>query len=229
MRLFKRDNSDNWQYEIKGQHGKIRKSTGTSLKREARKISEYHQQKVYNQIFFGAKSTLTIHQAVDRFLNEQSKHAENTYQFYKHMTGAILKLLGAKKPFESITSLDLIKIQATSRYAPKTLNHICSTLNKMRICSEEWNVQMPVFKYKKLKTISKLRFLTKDEEKLLLDFLETQDQYDICVILLDTGMRKAEDCILLPLNKERFARHTLYRRLIKWTQRGRIVFLGVKE
>ena len=38
-----------------------------------------------------------------------------------------------------------------------------------------------------------------------------------------------EECIVLPIDKELMERHKLYKRLIKWTQRGRIVLLGIKE
>lgn len=38
-----------------------------------------------------------------------------------------------------------------------------------------------------------------------------------------------EDFLTLPVGKEFAARHKLYRRLIKWTQRGRTVLMGIKE
>ena len=38
-----------------------------------------------------------------------------------------------------------------------------------------------------------------------------------------------EDFIMLPIDKAGLQRHKLYFRLMKWTQRGRTVFLGIKE
>lgn len=192
MRLFKRPNSANWQYELKGPSGKIRKSTGTTLKKEAKRIAEFHQQQVYNQIYFGAKNTVTLHAATILFLNEQKLNAQQTYEHYKHMANALIKLLGPLKPLDSINSLDIKRIQQGSLYAPKTINHILGTLNSIRIRCYDWNIEAPKFKYKKLKVVSKLRYLTKEEENKLFKQLNTLEQKDICTCLLDTGMRISE-------------------------------------
>ena len=196
MRLFQRPGSKNWQYEIKGLTGKIRKSTGTTLKREARRIAEYHQQKTYNQIYFGAKTTVTLSEAINLFLNEQQTNSRQTYEQYKHMSNVLIKLLGASKPLEQINSLDISKIQSGASYAPKTINHIIGTLNSIRIRATEWNVEPPVFKYKRLKVSSKIRYISHEEEKLIFNNLTNQDQKDICIVLLDTGLRISE-CVSL--------------------------------
>ena len=192
MRLFKRPNSNNWQYELKGPSGKIRKSTGTTLKKEAKRIAEFHQQQVYNQIYFGAKTTVTLSQAVNSFLKEQEQNTIQTYEHYKYMSKALIKLFGPTKLINSISTLDILKIQSGAPYAPKTINHIIGTLNSIRIRCDDWNVEAPKFKYKRLKVISKLRYITYKEERLLFKELTTQDQKDICSILLDTGMRISE-------------------------------------
>lgn len=192
MRLFKRPKSNYWQYEIKGPNGKIRKSTGTTLKKEAKRIAEYHNQQVYKQIYFGAKSTVTLHQAVDLFLKEQQLNTKQTYEHYKHMSNILIKLFGPLKELNTINTIDIKRIQQTSHYAPKTINHILGTLNSLRLKCDDWNVEAPRFQYKKLKVINKLRYITQKEEQLLFKKLTTTEQKDICVCLLDTGMRISE-------------------------------------
>ena len=49
------------------------------------------------------------------------------------------------------------------------------------------------------------------------------------IVSLRTFKKQKEECITIPLKKELIERHKLYRRLIKWTQRGRIILLGIKE
>lgn len=197
MRLFKRPNSKNWQYEIKGPNGKIRKSTGTTLKKEAKRIAEFHNQAVYNQIYFGAKTTVTLQDAVALFLEEQKTNSIQTYSHYKYMSKVLIKTFGALKRLDSINTLDIKRFQHTSSYAPKTTNHILGTLNSIRLSCENWGVEAPTFKYKKLKVINKLRYITHTEEQKLFDHLTTREQKDICIILLDTGLRISELTSLL--------------------------------
>lgn len=192
MRLFKRTNSENWQYEIKGPKGKIRKSTGTALKKEAKRIADYHQTKIYNQIYFGANTTVTLSEASELFLKEQELNTTGTYDHYKHMSRALVRLLGPRKVLSDITTQDITKIQQGGSYSPKTINHILGTLNSMRLRCPDWNVEAPTFKYKRLKVVTKLRYITREEEDRLFKQLTTTEQRDICICLLDTGMRISE-------------------------------------
>ena len=197
MRLYLRPNSNYWQYEIRGPRGKIRKSSGTTLKKEARRIAEYQQQKVYKQIFLDEKSCVTVSQAIELFLKEKQITKPTTYEQYKHLCNMLLRYLKPNMSFETITTMDVLRIQRNTDYAPKTTNHMLGLLNSMRLCADDWDVQVPTFKYKRLKISHKLRFISYTEELKITDKLSFIDQRDICTILLDTGMRISELVSLL--------------------------------
>ena len=194
-----------WQIELSTPEGKKRLSSRTSLKKAAILIGTYQQQAINDAINFDKSASITLREACETYVDEQSRKAEGTLANAKFNARHLLDGLiwDPMCPFESITSKQVVRLQkekSKEGLGNNSINHITTALTTMRNRTEVWECLTPLFKVKKLKAIAKFRYLKPEnldlnqecEEKLLLAVMKSEDLKDLTIFLLDTGMRICE-------------------------------------
>lgn len=192
MKLYKQSLSNNWYYDIHYEGRRVRRSTKTSVKKDAVRIAAYNLKTIHGSS--GAlEVTYTLKDAVYRYLEEQSLKSHNTYKQCRSLTNTILKHFGQDVVFNKITSNDLLKFRDSHNHLTTTSrNHLTTCMVTMKNRCRDWGVIAPRFRIKKLKEKHKLRYLLDGEEELLINQCNSQDCKDMIIILVDTGMRYSE-------------------------------------
>ena len=110
----------------------------------------------------------------------------------------IIPFIG-KDNLEQITALDVVKFRSIlqkKRLSPQSVYHCLSLLRRVFNRAKEWNLfagEIPPFDMPKFDN-KRMRFLSPDEVKILLDYLKWKrpDWHDVSVIGLYTGLRAGE-------------------------------------
>lgn len=215
MPLVKRSNSKYWYAQFQIDHRTIVKSTKTTDRKvasqiEARLRAEYHSGRM-----LGKKKSITFGQAIDRFI--ATKEGRPNYKNLRSHRKFLLKHFHGGDPLRTLDSEKLAKLSVTMTkqgYSPQTIKHrmnliMGSIRSARRDGYETLDVFPPVIKL----PVGKNRFLSKEEERRLLKELDPnrqsnefwnataqsidrrrtyQDNYDLVVLLLDTGARYSE-------------------------------------
>jgi len=141
------------------------------------------------------KKVITFDEIAQRFLEYNKLHSKDYTNYSSRYKNHIKKYLG-HKAIDDITSEDILKIQQEKlkKLAPKTVNHITQligTIFNYNIKHKYIKVDNPVANIKKLKVNNeRLRYLSKDEIKELLDYIKYDEQLYLFVKLsLQTGGR----------------------------------------
>ncbi|MCX5804136.1 MAG: tyrosine-type recombinase/integrase, partial [Proteobacteria bacterium] len=181
-----------------------RESTGTKDKRLAEAIHGKVLTKIVEGKWFGINpaKAYTLDELMEKFMREHAPRREkNTQKSYKVSLNNLTK-------FFSMMSLSEITPKTISAYMekrleegikPASINKDFSMLSKafnLAMKEWEWTNENPCMKVSKLQENNKrIRWLTPDEEKMLLDlakgYLKGQ-LLEIILVALYTGMRESE-------------------------------------
>ena len=215
MTLLKRPNSQYWYVQFQINHKTHIRSTRVSDKKTAEKIALKIRQEAASEIFLGKSKSITLQDALDSWIKTKKGQAnEKNLRGYRN---AILRLIGGNRLLTEITSSTLEDFKAARMnegIAAQTIKHAINCImgaiklakrNGFSVC----DIEAPTVRI----TNSRLRYLSNDEEQKLLFVLNPQnhpfaiavthptyieqkrhiqDNYDLVLILMDTGARYSE-------------------------------------
>lgn len=215
MALVKRSNSKFWYVQFQIKHVTIIRSTRTSDRKTAERVAAKIRAEAHEQIMLGRKKSSTVAEAIDRFIKTKSG-TPNHRNLLIHSKAVQKHIRGSMQLSALTTSLveEFKQSRFEAGYAPQSVKHelncLMSSLKKARREGYECpDIVAPIVKI----PIRKARFLSTDEEHRLLRELDPerqanglafsenrfndhqkfmQDNYDLIVILLDTGARYGE-------------------------------------
>ena len=215
MGVIKRGNSKFWYIQFQYNGRTFIKSSKTSDKRLAEVMEANWRKQLVEQNVFGSKERVTLKTALSMFCDSKTQLA--SYSHLVRYTKVVLDLLASKKYIDEITSSDLERIRLNRiqlGYSTQTIKHIFNAVRGTTKYMSRMGYRVSEVEYPKI-TLSKgkLRYLTFDEEKRLLEAnnparlvkgmppygqrpkntqREMDDLYDFLVMLLDTGARYSE-------------------------------------
>lgn len=191
------------------------KSSQTKNKAKALQIERQFRQEVLDKKLLGTKDTIGLYDALDKF--QSSKVGLKSYpDICNKIQG--LKNYFEDKPFHDLTSADVehfILVRKQEGKAAQTIEH---SIIQLRGCVDyisRLDYQIPMVRFPKIKVSNqRIRALSRDEEIRLLNELQPdnlkyyrkltphvdrkellqqrQDNYDLVVLLLDSGARYSE-------------------------------------
>lgn len=215
MSVLKRGNSKNWyiQFQFKGKT--YVKSSQTTDKRIAERMEREWKVKIHSQVILGNKAFIRYSEIMNMFI--KSKEGMQNHQTIISQSKTLNRLFPVNSYLHEITNHDIeLFVQSRLREGVRnsTIIHIFNLIRgtwkygrKMGYQTSE--LTFPVLKLPK----NRLRYLTIDEEQRLLSELNSkrevyglpeynkrsesmkscmQDNYDLVVLLLDTGARYSE-------------------------------------
>jgi integrase len=204
MGIYKRKDSQFWWMSFIVNSKPYRESTGTKDKRLAEAIHGKVLTKIVEGKWFGINpaKAYTFDELMERFMREHApRREENTQKTYKVSLKNLTK-------FFSVMPLSEITPKTISAYMEKRLKEgikpasvnsefsMLSTAFTLAVKEWEWATENPCTKVSKLQENNKrIRWLTPDEEKMLLDHAKGYLQgqlLEIILVALYTGMRKSE-------------------------------------
>jgi integrase len=224
-----------YQYEFEYNKRRYRGSTGQTTRRAALAIEAELKQKLVQDSAPGRKPRLTLGQLADAWLAESERthlDYQNDVSRIRKLFG-VQRLDGVDMPgaraglsreaqLHELTAQHLAYLKARrieEGNSGPTINREFSLIQALVAFAADLGYQVPELRFKRLKSAErpgKLRWLTLDEEKALLGELghrveqdrcrATEDQLDLVIVLLDTGLRYTEaatmtrDQISLELN-----------------------------
>ncbi len=215
MPLVKREYSKFWyvQFQLNGRT--FVKSTRTTDRKAAEKVEAQVKAEAYAEGVLGKKKQISVSDALLKFL--VSKETTPSYRNLIRRKNAIVATISGCAPISSLTNgdLDRHKQRRTQQgRAPQTIKHELSMIMGAIRYAKRNGFEVPDLTPPPVKIPGgKLRYLSGEEERRLLHELdpnrvsnglapakerdpkklrEMQDNYDLIVILLDTGARYSE-------------------------------------
>lgn len=215
MPLVKRNNSKYWYVQFQIDHQTVVKSTKTTDKKAAQQIEARMRSEFHAGRMLGIKKSISFGETIDRFI--ETKEGRPNYKnlcshrkfLFKHFrTGDPLRILDSEK-------LAKLSMAMTKQgYSPQTIKHRMNLImGSIRMARRDGYETLDVFPPVIKLPTGKNRFLSKEEERRLLNELDPnrqpsefwnataqsidrrrthQDNYDLVVLLLDTGARYSE-------------------------------------
>ena len=209
MRLTKRNNSPNWFLEVQYRNKKYVRSTKTDHKPTAKKIAEDLYRQIQLEAINGRAKHVTLKQAADRYYvpRKDSPSASGL----KGTMNAVLRIIDGTILLSELSTkhlYDFVEHRRIEGREPQTIKHGVQFVSAvMKQAKREGysvaDVEFPTISVK----ATRLRYLSLEEEKRLLKELNPnrieydvpsqikrnlQDNYDLVIILLDTGARYGE-------------------------------------
>lgn len=233
MSLIKRSNSKNWYYSFQRNGKRHFGTTGTTNKKVAALVEQKKRDEIHRQAYLGAPAIITLSDALALFRKsrEETPNYKNVVTYENKLVGkkhhplsgdviVVGKLADSNSPIHEIKTKDVMEYAEirkregvsnwTIRHELQTLHTAMQYVKSLGYMVNEL-IQFPSRELKVRK--GKVRFLTIDEEKRLLNALspvregrglrpigerspqkqkQLQDNYDLVIALLDTGMRYSE-------------------------------------
>ena len=215
MPLVKRGNSKFWYVQFQIDHRTFIRSTRTTDRKVAEKLEAQFRAEAHAEGVMGRKKPISLEQAISRFI--ASKSGTPNHKNLVSRKAVVLRILPGAKPIASLRSDDLEHFKRTrvgQGCSPQTIKHgLNLILGAIRFASRS-GYDAPVLHPPMIKIGNgKLRYLTLEEERRLLNELdphrdavgfaafperdavlqrEMQDNFDLVVLLLDTGARYSE-------------------------------------
>jgi integrase len=215
MPLVKRGNSRFWYVQFQLNHKTLVRSTKTTDRKEAERLEVKFRAEAYAEGVLGKKRSISVEQAIDRLI--ASKAGTPNAKNLRHHRKAVLDFLKGSSPLSLLTNDDLERFRLSRVHAgraPQTIKHglnlvMSATRHAKRLGYEAPELVAPTIRV----NATKLRYLSTDEEARLLQELDpkragnglaplderarkqvkdVQDNYDLVVMLLDTGARYSE-------------------------------------
>jgi integrase len=209
MRLTKRPNSPNWFLEVQFKNKKYVRSTKTDHKPTARKLAEDLYRQIQLESVKGPAKEITFKQAAERYFALR-EHTPSRSGLQGTMN-TVLRMVDGNLLLSQITGKhlhDFVEQRKRDGRKPQTIKHgvqfICAVMKQAK--REGYavaDIEKPSISVKP----TRLRYLSIEEEHRLLKELDSnrlsntvpvqiqrnlQDNYDLIIILLDTGARYGE-------------------------------------
>lgn len=200
MPVYKQPNSKNWLIEFKVDGRRFRRSSGTNIKRKAKRLEEKWRQEIHDgKHQIGIIKPLTIEEAADRYFQtviqpknsrERSKKAE------RYSLNVIVRSFPPKTRIDAIQSADIARWRdqlLSNGAAPATVNRYLASLRAiLNRAYSEWDAikTMPKFHLLPLQN-HRCRFLSRNEEQLILEASKPHLR-SLVIVLIDTGARLSE-------------------------------------
>lgn len=220
MSVYKRGGKGNYYIQFNYRGKTYIRSSRTSNKRTAERMERDWRDQVHAMMEMGERSRLTLKEALNGYVKDRA----NTSSAKHALQSA--RLLNAKFPtylhIDEIQSWHLTKFKSLREQegcAPQTIKHNFQVIRSSIQWARDNGYMTRKLEYPKLKIDNKrLRFLSLEEEKKLLKELDPklelryrptyenrsakenkarQDNYDLTILLLDTGARYGEIASLL--------------------------------
>ncbi|KGM86221.1 Site-specific recombinase XerD [Roseovarius mucosus DSM 17069] len=200
MNLFRRTDSPYWWYVFTIDGQRFRDSTKRPLndKKGAMAVMNAEYTKALNMGQLGHKPEITLKDAFDLTLDEVEGQ---TLRVYKTQATKLLKVLPKTKLASSLTQGDLDALLARRKKAGEQGNTIRCEFKFLRRALSRVKRTHKVnadLEWPNIKGFTKTRYLSKAEERAVLARLQAGSTitdakaYELCIILLDTGLRLME-------------------------------------
>lgn len=209
MRLTKRSNSPNWFLEVQYKNKKYVRSTQTDHKPTAKKIAEDLYRQIQLESINGRVKHISFKQAAERYFKPRMDSPSASG--LKGTMNAVLKIIDGNIQLSELTTkhlYDFVEYRKSEGRKPQTIKHGVQFISAvMKQAKREGysiaDVEVPSISVK----ATRLRYLSIEEEQRLLKELDPnrieydvpaqikrnlEDNYDLVVILLDTGARYGE-------------------------------------
>ena len=146
MPVYKQPNSKNWLIEFKVDGKRFRRSSGTNIKRKAKRLEEKWRQEIHDgKHQIGGIKTLTIEEAADRYFKtviQPKTSREKTKKSERCCLNVIVRNFSPKTPLDAIQSADIALWRdqmLSNELAPATANRYLATLRAiLNRAHSEW-------------------------------------------------------------------------------------------
>lgn len=215
MSVIKRGNSKNWYIQFQFNGKTYVKSTQTTDKRTAERMEREWKVNIHSQLILGDKAFIRFSELMDMYI--KSKDGSANYSSLISESRTLIRLFPVNSYLHEISNHDIeVFVQKRIREGVRnsTIIHIFNLIRGTWKYGQKMGYQtseliFPVLKLPK----HRLRYLTLDEEQCLLSELNPKrevcgipeynkrsevmkscmhDNYDLVVLLLDTGARYSE-------------------------------------
>lgn len=215
MSLVKRSNSPYWYAQFQIDRKTFIRSTKTTDRRVAERLEAKFRAEAHEELILGKRKNISVGSALDAYLCSREGTANYPNLVSKRKT--LLRFLKAQTPSTRVTNSDLENFKQArlaENVSPQTVKHGLNLLLAAFRHAKRLGYEVPDLQPPKLKlNAGRLRYLTFEEERRLLEELDPrriskglatvdersaqmqrsqQDNYDLVVLLLDTGARYSE-------------------------------------
>lgn len=210
MSLVRRSNSKFWYVQFQLHNRTFVKSTRTTDRRIAAKIAEKIRSEVHSRIFLQELPPITLREALEQYVESRAGTAN-----FKNLAGhsrSILRHFSSKLLLTELSSRDIeryVRARASGGAKPQTIKHSINCIGAAIRHARRSGYQCPEIEMPTIRILnSRLRYLSFDEEQALLAELDPnvhragmggtkqrrwlRDNYDLVILLLDTGARYGE-------------------------------------
>lgn len=200
MRLFKRDDGDNWWFQFRHGGRQIRRSAGTPDRQAAQEHADRFKADLWRQAKLGDVPAVRWEEAVLAWLDEHkhlrslSDRKDHLRWFSAHLKGLSLSTIDRRK-IEELQRLRAIQKtslkHARKPLSPATFNRYFSTLSAVLNFAKEreWIIAVPSIP-KKEEADKRIRFLSQADARRLLSKLP-KHLAPLVEFSLATGLRQA--------------------------------------
>lgn len=215
MSVFKRNGTGNYYIQFNHNGKTYCKSSKTTNKRTAERMEREWRDEVHRIEELGERPRITLNDALHGYV--RSKENTGSSQYAKTNISAIEAKLDTSVFVDQLNDWDLSRFKSKREaegMAPQTIKHNLQAIRSALAWAKDHGFQVKSLTFPKIKlTKHRLRYLTKEEEARLLADLDPkrkrpyrpdyeyrpesenrmyQDNYDLVVLLLDTGARYSE-------------------------------------
>jgi integrase len=215
MSVYKRGGEGNYYIQFNYNGKTYIKSSKTSNKKVAEKMEQAWKAEIHAQEELGERKRITLKEAMDQFL--KSKVGTKGYQYTKGNVSVLNQKFPTDLHLDEIRDWHLTRYKSKREQegcAAQTIKHNFQTIRNAWTWAKDNGYLVKELEYPKLKMAKhRLRYLSLEEERRLLAELDPtidfkfrpkyedrpeeenrhrQDNYDLVVLLLDTGARYSE-------------------------------------
>ena len=215
MPLVKRGKSKFWYVQFQIDHQTIIRSTRTTDRKIAEQVAMKIRAEAHSEIILGKRKPATLEVAIEKFVS--SKLGSANYRNLLSQKRIILKTISGSLPLSRISQSvleDFKRIRTEQGCSSQTVKHGLNCIIGALRFARKSGFDCPEFDAPTIRVSNKrVRYLTVEEERRLLSELDPnregnglppvasrtadrrrwmQDNYDLVIMLLDTGARYSE-------------------------------------
>lgn len=215
MSLVKRPNSKFWYVQFQLNHQTIVRSTRTTDRKVAEQVAAKIRAEAHSEIILGRKRVRTLEQALDRFIASKSNTAnhKNLVSQKRIVLSVLPGSFALSRPLNPLLE-KFRQVRVAEGCGPQTIKHGLNCIVGALGLAKKDGFDVADFECPAVKLNGgRLRYLTIEEEQRLLIELDPyregkglapfvqrraqqktrmQDNYDLVILLLDTGARYSE-------------------------------------